>query len=250
MIKAIIVEDEPKSKNLLKNFIKNYCKDVSIIGDTDTVKDAITIIKEKNPNLVFLDIELKDGLGLTVLDYFKQPEFAAILVTGYDHYAIEAIKKNALDYILKPIIIKDLLAAVEKAKKKIEDLKLLTDIKEVMDVQKINDEKIIMINDKKKHMIVKFEDIVYLEAQNQYTKWHLKNKSSFLLRNPLSNYQNIFPNSFFQIHRSYVVNLNQVSSFDNGRGGFVALDAIKLPISYRRKAALIQKLKQMSSTII
>jgi len=74
MIKAVIVEDEPKSKNLLVNFIKNYCKDISIIGDTDTVKDAIILLKEKKPNLVFLDIELKDGLGLNVLDSFKEPE--------------------------------------------------------------------------------------------------------------------------------------------------------------------------------
>jgi len=143
-----------------------------------------------------------------------------------------------------------LLAAVEKAKKKIEDLKLLTDIKKVIDVQKINDENIIIINDKRKHSIIKFEDILYLEAQNQYTKWHLKNKSSFLLRNPLSKYSNIFPNSFFQIHRSFVVNLNHISSFDNGRGGFLAIDTIKLPISYRRKPALIQKLKELSSTVI
>lgn len=250
MIDALIIEDEPQSRRLLKTFIKNYCSGVTVIGEADSITEAIKLINQLSPNLVFLDIELKDGKGFEILDYFINPSFVTILITGYNHYAIDAIKKNALDYILKPVVVSELIGAVEKAKKKIEELKLLTDIKEVVDIKKINDKKVIVTNNQKQQKIIDFQNIIYLEAQNQYTKWHLKNMPNLILRNPLSKHQNILPQYFFQIHRSFIVNLNLVSSCDKGRGGFIELDTIKLPISYRRKAELIHRLKQISSIVI
>jgi len=247
MVKALIIEDEPRSKLVLKNFIKNYCEGINVIGDTETVKDAIALIKNKKPALVFLDVELKDGKGLEVLDYFKAQQFVTILVTGYDHYAIDAIKKSASGYILKPIVIKELVAAVEKAKKKITELTLLNNLKSVKSTKQNSDGKIIVKNNKEQVKVIDPQDILYIEAQNQYTKWHLRDASTIIQRNSLSKYKDILPTSFFQIHRSYIVNLNLVTSCDNGRGGFLELDTIKLPVSYRRKKELLLQLKMLTT---
>ena len=155
-----------------------------------------------------------------MLDYFKTPYFVTILVTGYDFYAIEAIKKNALDYILKPIVINELITAVEKAKKKIKELTLLEDLEKIRNIEKVDSEKIIIQKTKEQLKVINPQEIIYIEAQNQYTKWHLINEPSILIRKPLSNYKNILPTYFCQIHRSYIVNLNLVTDFDKGRGGF------------------------------
>jgi two-component system LytT family response regulator len=118
MITAVIIEDEPRSKNLLKQMILIYSDGVNIVGAAEKFQYDIALIKKEQPKLVFLDIELTDGKGFEVLNHFSPAEFVTIFITGYDNYGIEAMKREALDYILKPLSLKELLLSIEKAKKK------------------------------------------------------------------------------------------------------------------------------------
>jgi len=243
---VLIIEDERRSRQLLKKYLQHYCKGVQVIGEAATIKDAIHQIEEKKPHLIFLDVELKDGKGIDILDHFKSPNFMSILVTGYDSYAIKAIKGNALDYILKPIVITELINAVEKAKKKLKELSLLQDLQEVKTSKKTDETKLIVQKTKQQIKVINPQNVVYIEAQNQYTKWYLKNDSFVLVRKPLFSFLDILPNHFYQIHRSYIVNLKSVTACDRGRRGFVELNAIKLPVSDRRKKDLLMKLQLYS----
>jgi len=121
MIEAVIIEDEPRSKNLLQHLISNYREGIRMLGSAEKVYDAISLIQTKKTQLVFLDIELTDGKAFEVLNHFSPKDFMTIFITGYDNYGIEAMKREALDYILKPLSLKELLKAIEKAKNKIKE---------------------------------------------------------------------------------------------------------------------------------
>lgn len=230
---ALIIEDERRSRILLGKYLRRYCKGIEVIGESASIKDSISKIEFLKPNLIFLDVELKDGKGLDILEHFKDPNFVSILVTGYDFYAIKAIKKNALDYILKPIVITELTLAVEKAKKKFQELLLLNSLKANKSSKHHN--KLIIQSTKHQVSVIDPEDIIFIEAQNQYTKWHFKDQTSMLVRQPLFSFLEILPDDFFQIHRSYIININEVSSVDKTRNGFVVLGSIKLPLAHSRR---------------
>lgn len=244
ILRSILVEDERRSRNILKKFLSSYCKDVHIIGEAATIKEALSEIKIKKPNLVFLDIELKDGKGLDLLDHFNQQEFVTIFVSGYDSYAIQAIKKNAVDYVLKPIVIKDLISAVEKAKKKLKDTSLLKDFYAVNTFKKVDNDHLILQTTKQNLKVVNPQEIVYIEAQNQYTKWHLLSESSIMIRKPLASLTDMLPNFFFQIHRCYIINLDLVTSLEKGRCSSISINNKNLPVSARRKKEFLSELRK------
>jgi len=111
MLKAIIIEDERNSRELLSNMINNYCEGIQLIGEAVDVESGVKLIQKKLPDLVLLDIEIKGGTGFDLLDKLRDVPFSVIFVTGYDQYAIKAIKYAALDYILKPIDLRELRSA-------------------------------------------------------------------------------------------------------------------------------------------
>ena len=243
MLRTLIIEDEYNSRLVLNNFIQNYCEGVQIIGAVDSTEDAIRLIEDKSPDLIFLDIELKDGKGMKVLDHFHKPQFVTIVVTGYDEYAIELIKRNALDYILKPIVIKDLVFAVEKAKERAKELLLLNQLKDTVVKNKTLNGKIVLPHKKNQFKVINPDDVLFITAQNQYTEWHLKDQSNMIIRKPLSECQEILPEHFFRTHYSYVVNLNYVNFITTDKQSFVEIDTIKIPISFRRKKDFLQRVR-------
>ena len=114
MIKAVIIEDEKQSQDLLMVMLEKYCNNVQVEGIASGVEAGVNLIKVINPDLVFLDVELSDGNGFDVLNAFERPAFRVVFVTGFDHYAIKAIKFSALDYLLKPVSLEELRKAIEK----------------------------------------------------------------------------------------------------------------------------------------
>jgi len=245
MFKALIIEDEPSSKSLLEMFLSNYCNDVKIVGDAETVKESIELIKTKKPDLLFLDIELKDGVGLDILNHFKHNDFVTIFITGYNSYSIEAIKKGATDYILKPIVIKELKEAVDKAKKRLLELKIIDNLNKEKFISKNFEGKIIVTNIKGELEFINPNSILYIENYSQYLKIIIVDGSYMLHKSTLSRFSSLLPDYFFKIHKSYIANLMFVDKIDNGRGGNIQIGSKKLPIAYRRKKQLLDKLKSL-----
>ena len=115
MIKALLVDDEEKSRKDLRRLLETYCKDVSVIGEVSSMETAISSLKTDAPELLFLDIEMGDGSGFHLLNYNQKNPFQIIFVTAHSHYALKAFRYAAIDYLLKPIDVDDLVAAVENA---------------------------------------------------------------------------------------------------------------------------------------
>ncbi len=242
MLKAVIIEDELHSRELLKEMVLNYCTDITLAGMAGSVSAGVQLIQEQQPDLIFLDIYISEGNGFDILDHFQVPNFKVIFVTGYEQYAIKAIKYSALDYLLKPIILDELRLAVNKAKSIPPPPKAhLHFLEKKIATPVVNFDQIVL-TDYKKHSIVNLKDIVFIEAKRSYTVFHLIGNQTRITSNPLSHYDELLPETiFFRIHKSYIVNCNKVAGLETGRGGQVKLTNDQfLPVAVRRKSAFLR----------
>lgn len=249
MTRVVIIDDEINSRELLHNMLTNYCDHVEVLGMAHDVSSGIQLIRQKEPQLVFLDIEMPGGSGFDILKVFDKINFKVIFVTGYDQYAIKAIKYSALDYILKPVDLNELKLAVEKAKSVIFDqndqIGLLQSIYFKPSEQQLK----IVIPSHNNHSIINVNDILYLKAMDGYSVVLVEPKSKHISAQPLNYYEELLPASqFFRIHKSYLINCKKVTGYDTGRGGNVTLiNDINLPISVRRKSLFIAFMNRLNS---
>ncbi len=242
MIKVVIIEDEVNSREVLEQMLTEYCPTIKLLGIAVDVASGIGLIKEVKPDLVFLDVEMPGGTGFDILNEFEAPDFRVIFVTGYDHYAIKAIRYSAIDYLLKPINLTDLEEAVTRldklAKPSKKSLSLLQDNinKDPKDFEQF------VVSDNKKHKVLKVDDILFVEAERTYVVFHLSSGQKLVATHPLQYYEEMLPStSFFRIHKSYLVNCKKVEKLETGRGGPVHLnEGIVLPVAFRRKPAFVR----------
>lgn len=241
---AVVVEDEVRNADVLKKLIEDYCPAVKCIATAPTVKTAIEQISRIKPSLVFLDVELPDGSGFDILNSFPDNLFHVIFVTAYEHYALKALKSGAMDYLLKPIDVEDLMAAVAKVK--------LSDI--TNDEPNGNSSSI-----RSKHsntlpkklalptgdglVFIEQMDIILCEAEGNYTSFLLKPHNKLLVSKPLSYFEQILnTEQFCRTHQSYIVNLAYVKSYVKGRGGYIIMnEGSKVEVSVRMKNNLLDR---------
>lgn len=244
MIHAILVDDEQRSLEVLRNALVKHCPQIEVIGQFTNIEAAYQLIIEEKPQLVFLDVDLSPDLGFDLLKKFVKPPFEVIFVTAYDHYAIEAIKFSALYYLLKPVNVIELRDAVLKAVNRIES----NAFSDSSIIQKISDKdqiKKIALSSHRSTELIDLVDIVFLEASQSYTTFMLKDQRKITGSKNIAEYEKMLLNKgFFRIHKSYIVNLTEVLSIDKGEGTFVILkDKSKLPISYRRMEEFLKVYK-------
>ncbi len=241
MIKAVIIDDEQHSRNLINNMLSNFIDGVELIGEAKDVPSGIQLIKEKTPDLVFLDIEMPGGDGFSILNAFEELNFKVIFITGYDQYAIKAIKYAALDYLLKPIGLNELELAIKKYKQLGVDQKSSINFlhSKYQDRSKLLDE--IILPGHADYAVISINQILRIESRRNHVVFYLENSIARVSTQPLSLYEDILPpNLFFRIHKSYIVNCAKVRNVETGRGGKVFLvDGTSLSIATRRKKAFI-----------
>ena len=246
-INAVIVDDEEHNIDLLARFLKKYCPMVSIIGWASTKEDAIQLINEEKPQLVFLDVVLDVGTGFDVLRESDHKNLKVIFATAFNEYAVKAFKVNAVDYLLKPIDIEELIISVTKAYGDIEkeeftnqqQLKLLSETI-FEDTNKFD---FITIPSMEKIVFVKTNDIIYLESDGRYTHVHLEEKKKLMASKNLGEFEKNLARNFFRIHKLYIVNLDKVVSFNKAGGNYCELGNGKmLPVAKRRQTQLLYHL--------
>lgn len=227
---SIIIDDEPKSVKLLTHFLDQYCPNIVVTNTAYSFKDAIQIIQNNTPEIVFIDIYLKEFLAFDILEATKHLNFHIIFISSYDKYAVEAIKYGPVGYLLKPFCIKELVLSVNKAIAKIETETTLK--KEEVDI--------IAIANGDKVKVIKNQDIIFCEASGNYTLFHFNDGSTFLAAKNIGFYEEILPsNIFFRIHRRYIVNLSYIESLYKKDGGYCKLkNDITLTISRRKQEKL------------
>ncbi|WP_299715454.1 LytTR family DNA-binding domain-containing protein [uncultured Tenacibaculum sp.] len=222
-MKVIVIDDEKNALILLEALLKELFPEITHIYTALDLKEGVELIHKHAPDIVFLDIEMPNYSGLQILDFFdsKQVNFNIIFVTAYNQYAVEAFKLSAVDYILKPININHLKAAVQRSKERkaqkevgqqLEKLKKLT----------INRLPIEVPNGM---IFLSYDEIQYLEADGSYTKIYVKNGNVKVISKTLKFFVDQLSNNdfFFKSHRSYLVNIKYVKEFVKNDGGYLLM---------------------------
>ncbi len=239
MIRCILVDDEAKALKMLQKKIEKSFPDLQIIGAFQQPEKAIDAINEHEPDLVFLDIAMPKLSGFDLLAKFSNPGFEVIFVTAYDSYAIEAIKHAAIGYIVKPIDIEELTSAVEKAKQNIELKVAAGNNKVLLDLltQKNNT---ISIPTQDGYVFVKSDNILRLEGSEGYTKIICENEKEFLSSYNMGKFMELLNNSsFFQAHRSHIINLKYVTGYMNE--GYIELNGkTNVPLSKSKRKDFLE----------
>ncbi|MCK4678069.1 MAG: response regulator transcription factor [Bacteroidales bacterium] len=244
MINAIIIDDEKKSRETLNAMLNRHCPAVNVLAHADGVRTGLEAIEKHQPDVVFLDIQMLDGSGFKLLQKVGNINFEIIFVTAFDQYAIKAIKYSALDYLLKPIISRDLILAVEKVEKKktrsLKDARIKVLLENIKSTE-IHPQKIILSTIEKIH-VIEIGNIIRCESDNYYTKFFFRDGKSLLVSKTLKeNEEMLRDHNFIRPHKSHLVNLFYVKSFIKHDGGYIVLsDGSKVPVSRRKREKVVE----------
>jgi two-component system LytT family response regulator len=247
---CVIIDDEKSNLNLLKHFITNFLPNLKIIGEAFTVEEGIDTINSLKPEILFLDIQLNEKNAFDILNNLDLGEFEVIFVTAFENYAVRAFKYNAIDYVLKPIIIDDLVLAAKKCIRRIEEKKSLVIKDNSFDKKKASySPKFLYLPSLNKVDLIKIEEIVFCKSDGRYTSFFLKNNEEVVACKNLGQFEDLLDKtSFFRIHHSYIINLNYLISINKNKGYYCEMiDNIYLPVAKRRQESLCSFLKSKIS---
>jgi two-component system LytT family response regulator len=242
MINAIVIEDDDRTLSLISRTVETYVPNVSIVSKANDIKSGIGAINEHEPDLVLLDIKLKDGSGFELIDHFNPPGFKIIFFSSYADYAIKAIKYNAIDYLLKPIKEEDLAQAIKKAddliryEEKLHAKALGESIKNLS-----NSQKLVLKSSDQVHLI-STSDIVHIEADGNYSTFYLVDGKKIVISKSTREFEEtLFDQGFHRIHKSHIVNINKMSYFDKTDGGtLVMCNGDQVPVASRKRDMLME----------
>jgi len=237
-LKTIVVEDEETSRDILKNYLSKYCPKVDVVGEASNVDEALILIRNNELDLVFLDVEMPYGNAFDLLDKVGDRTFETVFVTAYDHYAIDALNAHASYYLLKPIDIDKLIAAVDyvtEIKQREEQLQnTVLKPKQQTVVGKLT------IPVQNGFEVLQIEDILYCQADDNYTVIYFKEKKK-LVSKTLKYFEDALNESgFTRVHKSFLVNVNHITQYHKGKGGSVVLSNGKeIMVSPSKKKELL-----------
>jgi two-component system LytT family response regulator len=237
MIKAVIVDDELKAIKILTVLLETYCQEVSVINYATSAFDAVSIILKEKPDVVFLDINMPGHNGFDVLEKIRSEEIKIIFTTAHKDFAINAIKQDAFDYLLKPIDTDELQLSVKKLARLIKP-------------REVNPAAPIQVSLKEGIIFIDPQEIVKLEASGSYTDIYTDNNKKITTSKLLREFELILDcNAFYRCHKSYIVNLFKIKKLLNDNGSYFIefKDGTKADVSKKNKENLLAKMKKQSS---
>jgi two-component system LytT family response regulator len=247
MLRSVIVDDEERNINVLKSILDDQCPDLQVSGTAGSIAESLNLIPSINPDLVFLDVELADGMSFEILSQLEHRNFEIIFITAYNHYAVKAFRFAAIDYLLKPVNPFELKAAVQKASEK----KLYQNLQQRIDLllssialprQRMQR---IALPTLEGLYFIDLDDIIKIEAEGSYSVFHLKEHKKIMVSKSLKDYEDLLEgDDFIRIHHSFVINLAQVKKYIKGSGGYVVMnDDSKVDVSIRRKEEFLKRVR-------
>lgn len=249
LLKAVIVDDEQHGAKALTLLLKAYCTNVKVVGITKSVAEAIKCVNKHQPDIVFLDIEMPVENGFELLKQVEKPSFEVIFTTAYDHYALKAIKHNAIDYLLKPIDADELQEAVAKAeRKRLNPTESFEKIERLLnDITNSKKSRKLLVSTMEGISFIEPNNIVRLEADSNYTNIYTDDGRKFITSKTLKDYEDNLEHAiFFRIHHAHLININFIDKYLKGNGGFITMsDGITLEVSRRKKMELLNLLSKV-----
>lgn len=244
-MKAIIIDDEQRARISLRVLLNEYCPEVEIVDECENLSSGVKSIIKKKPDLVFLDIEMPGHSGLELLDFFDEDDvkFQIIFTTAYNEFALKAFKLSAVDYLLKPIDEVILQEAVQRAKKQNLAKQNIEVIKEQQSNRTLNR---IAIPSGNALLFIETKNILYIKGDGSYTAVFLKNGTKHTVSRNLKNFEETIEDSseLLRIHKSYIVNVNEVVSYTKSEGGSIELSNKEhLPIAQEKVDKIIDYIK-------
>ena len=237
-LNAIIVEDEETSREILTNYLAKYCPNIILKGEAANVEEALVLIRNNDLDVVFLDVEMPFGNAFDLLDKVGDRQFETVFVTAYNQYAIDALNAHASYYLLKPISIDKLIEAVDYVTAiKEKENALQNSILKPLQTQVAGKITIPLQNG---FEVLQMEDILYCQADDNYTQIYLK-KGKRLVSKTLKYFEDaLSEKGFARVHKSYLVNVNEITEYKKGKGGSVVLSSGKeIMVSPSRKKELL-----------
>ncbi|AEH00599.1 LytTR family DNA-binding domain-containing protein [Lacinutrix sp. 5H-3-7-4] len=244
MLKAVIVDDEPKAIEGLNWELNNFSDTIKVVRTFSEPEEALAYLSKNIPDCLFLDIQMPTMDGFQFLEKLNNTDIAVIITTAYDEYAIKALKHEALDYLLKPIDSDDLeltISKIKKFKSRLISSEKLEDI--LINFTNNNNKKKITINTDGKLLFLSIDDIVFVESDGNYSTIFLEDNQKVLVTKKLKEVYALLPeDSFFRIHNSYVINLSKIKAFLKTEGYVVMETNQKIPVARQRKSSFLEKL--------
>lgn len=251
MIRAVIIDDELSGRKILSQLVERHLDEVEVVGTAGSVLEGKELIEESRPELVFLDIDMKDGTGFDLLDSIVFRDFGLIFVTAYSEFALKAFQFYAIGYLLKPVNVSELKAVVMEAiqrrgKGSGGENSQMEVLRELLNQDRPVNRRI-GLPSQNGIQFVKISSILWCKANESYTEVHLENGKKILVSKKLIEVEELLKDlDFFRIHRTYLINLEHLQSYVRGNGGHVILsNGIKLDVSRRKKEEFLNRIKTL-----
>lgn len=249
MVTAVIIDDEKKSRDVLKRLINETGLDVNILNEASSVEGGYSVITKESPDLIFLDVEMLDGTGFNLLEKFNSINFKIIFITAYDQYAIKAFKYSAIDYLLKPIDIDDLESAIIRVEDHLNEqeninaqvLTLLHTINQEKSIKKL------IINSSSKIEVVNIDDIICCKAEESYTNLVMVNNVHLTASKPLNHFNLVLKDNenFIRTDKSCLINVDHLKSYQKDINVIKLIDGNEANLARRRKKEFLEKLESL-----
>ncbi|MBE0640062.1 MAG: response regulator transcription factor [Bacteroidales bacterium] len=248
-ISTVLIEDEQNALDHLKALLADFCPNIELAGTANSVASGVAILRECNPQLIIADIELPDGTTFDILNQIPDFSFNIIFITAHSEYAIKAFKISAIDYLLKPIDIDELIAATNKAEEQMSHQSLEARIKALLgnlsraDYQ---DKKIVLTYNHVFH-VINITDIIFCQSEVNYTNFYLRDNRQILSSKNVSEFEEMLnEHGFFRANRQYLINVKHIVSFNKTPCGYVSMvNGYEIPVSFRRRDLLVELISKL-----
>ena len=242
MLKAILIDDEPDCIRMLSLQLKENCPQVHVLGQYTSSEEGLQAIQTQSPDVVFLDIEMPEMNGFTLLEQLGDIQFSVIFITAYNGFALKAFRFSALDYLLKPLDTQELQEAVRKAEKRHRIDQRQLDLLRLQLQGGQHPQKIAVPYHGGVHFI-ELRELVYCEAESNYTNLFLTNGKNYLLSRTLREVQQVLEErNFLRVHRQYLINLDHIKTYHKGEAAYLVMNGnINIPVAKNQKEKLVQK---------
>lgn len=247
MIRAIIIDDEQNTRDVLGKLLQDYHPEIKLEGSFSAIEAGMEAVNKLQPDLVFLDIEFPESTGFDLLEEFPDFDFDVIFISGHEEYALKAFKTEAVDYLLKPFDLEDLSRAIKKVVDKRKKAQSAKHSEVFLQAWKGAQDQQIALSSSEGFLFVKIKDIIYCRGDGAYTYFYMKNTDRITVSKNLKEFETLLSDfGFFRVHKSFLINLNEMKKYIRGEGGYLVMsNNDTVDVSKRRKEAFMANLSKI-----